>query len=409
MSQRASTYTRWSVIASGEGGGRIASRFITRTDNPGIEDRIVVMNTNRTDIRNTVDRLGDRFGEDVSLEGGARPLGFTFGSLDGVGNDFVGGEMCAHESLDSPIMEQLEAAGIFTDSDAFLYTTTLGGGTGNGSVPYLINELKDDSSGAGRTVSGHVALAAWPYHYEGGQTHFNAVCGLSRLLRWYDGEQNADMVLLVSNSHVAEELSDGDGDENERVNERIMQALDLMIGAGRNTRDVVDVRDYVQRPSQLDAYQFTPAVETGIDSIYELELMFDRAAGKAFVPLEPTTSRVLYAIVRAPKHLVDAGEYSATDVKRELESWRRARGYDDVRHSMASLTPVERSDDTVDVLLLFGGFDLAPLLDRSMDHFEWYMDQAESGELNLGTDGEYFPVKRYRRIRRNLEDYRERR
>jgi hypothetical protein len=76
---------------------------------------------------------------------------------------------------------------------------------------------------------------------------------------------------------------------------------------------------------------------------------------------------------------------------------------------MASLTPVERSDDTVDVLLLFGGFDLAPLLDRSMDHFEWYMDQAESGELNLGTDAEYFPVKRYRRIRRNLEDYRERR
>jgi hypothetical protein len=117
---------------------------------------------------------------------------------------------------------------------------------------------------------------------------------------------------------------------------------------------------------------------------------------------------VLYAIVRAPKHLVDAGEYTATDVKRELESWRRARGYDDVRHSMASLTPVERADDTVDVLLLFGGFELDPLLERSIDHFDWYMDQAVAGELNLGTDAEYFPVERYRQIKRNLEDYRDR-
>lgn len=407
MSQRTGMYTRWAMIASGEGGGRIASRFITRTDNPGIEDRIVVMNTNRTDIRNTVDLLRERFGKEVTFEDEERPAAFTFGSLDGVGNDFVGGEMCAHEAFDR-IVEQLRAAGISGDSDAFLYTTTLGGGTGNGSVPYIIHELKNDTSGAERTVSGHVALAAWPYDYEGGQTHFNAVCGLSRLLRWYDGEQNADMVLLVSNSHVADELSEGSNDENERVNERIMQALDLMIGAGRNTRDVVDVRDYIQRPSQLDAYHFTPAVETGVDSIYELELMFDRASRNAFVPLEPTTSRVLYAIVRAPKHLVDAGEYSATDVKRELESWRRDSGYDDVRHSMASLTPVERSDDTVDVLLLFGGFDLGPLLDRSMDHFEWYMDQAAAGELNLGADAEYFPVNRYRQIERNLEDYRTR-
>ena len=408
MSQGAATYTRWAMVSSGEGGGRIASRFITRTDNPGIEDRIVVMNTNRTDIRNTVDRLSDRFGEEVTFGSGERPLAFTFGTLDGAGNDFVGGEMCAHEAFEGRVMEQLEAAGIFADSDAFLYTTTLGGGTGNGSVPYFIHGLKNDASGSGSTVSGHVALAAWPYDYEGGQTHFNAVCGLSRLLRWYDGEQNADMVLLVSNSHVAEELSEGTTDENERVNERIMQALDLMIGAGRNTRDVVDVRDYIQRPSQLDAYHFTPAVETGVDSIYELELMFDKASRNAFVPLEPTSSRVLYAIVRAPKHLVDAGEYTATDVKRELESWRRARGYDDVRHSMASLTPVERADDTVDVLLLFGGFELDPLLERSIDHFDWYMDQAVAGELNLGTDAEYFPVERYRQIKRNLEDYRDR-
>jgi len=56
------TFTRWSVIASGEGGGRIASQFFDRTENPGIDDRILVMNTNRADLRNTIDRLKAKLG-----------------------------------------------------------------------------------------------------------------------------------------------------------------------------------------------------------------------------------------------------------------------------------------------------------------------------------------------------------
>ena len=61
-------YTRWAVIASGEGGGRIASQFFNRAENPGIEDRILVMNTNRNDIRNTVDRIDAAITEDADIE-----------------------------------------------------------------------------------------------------------------------------------------------------------------------------------------------------------------------------------------------------------------------------------------------------------------------------------------------------
>jgi hypothetical protein len=86
------TFTRWSVIASGEGGGRIASQFFDRAENPGIDDRVLVMNTNRTDIANTIERI-DRNTIDIQDIRSDHTL--EFGPLDGVGNYFPGGERCA--------------------------------------------------------------------------------------------------------------------------------------------------------------------------------------------------------------------------------------------------------------------------------------------------------------------------
>jgi len=392
------TYTRWAIIASGEGGGRIASQFLTRAENPGIGDRILVMNTNRTDIRNTIDRLQTQLGAD-----GQPDNAFTFGSEDGAGNNFAKGEEFADEDF-GQIRSQLEAAGIFADGDAFLYTTTLGGGTGCGSVPYIIHELKQN---APQPVTAHMALAAWPYDFDGPQQHFNAVCGLSRLLRWYDGEQNADLVLLISNSRVAD-LADIDARElgdatvrNRLVNEKIVEVLDMMISAGQRTRGTIDVRDYVEQPSQLDAYHFTPGISQGMDSNFYLELMFDKAAENTYVPMDPTTSRALYAIVQAPEHLVESGEYTEIGVNEALNEWLEDRDYDRVLHRNASLKPVDRADNTVDVLLLFGGFDLGPLLEGSMSHYEQHMElQRESAD-----DSSYFIARRYRDIERNLDEY----
>ncbi|QLH76563.1 hypothetical protein HZS55_04250 [Halosimplex rubrum] len=402
------TYTRWAVLAAGEGGGRIASNLFGRADNPGIDDRILVMNTNRADIRNTIDRMEAE--TTIDTESIELNHTVTFGDLDGVGNYFPGGEACAEADLDR-IIEQLDAAEV-ENADAFLYVTTLGGGTGNGSVPYLINSLKSNPPSAALDDTIHVALAAWPYSHEGGQRHFNAVCGLSRLLRWYDGSQNADMVVLISNSHIAddagfEDVVDPDGDRYSTVNEMAISAMDLMIGAGRETRGVVDVSDYVTWPSRLDAYHFTPGVALEQPSVFELDLLFDKAADNGFVPLDPTTSRVVYGIVRAPTHLVEQGEYSEAELDAALHEWLDANGYDDIVHRMTTLTPVDRRDDTLDVLLMFGGFDLDPLLSESRTSFDAIMEQAtERGiQSDVDTPGEEFSTDRFRAIRRNLEDY----
>jgi len=401
----ADTFTRWAVIASGEGGGRIASTLFSRTENPGIDDRILVLNTNRTDIRNTIDRI-ERYAA-MDMEAIQRDHTLDFGPLDGVGNYFPGGEQCAEVDEDR-IFNQIEDSGI-DQSDAFLYMTTLGGGTGNGSIPYIIRSLKNNPPTAAMEDIIHVALAAWPYDFEGGQRHFNAVSGLSRLLRWYDGTQNADMVILVSNSHITndDDLVRQSEERHESVNRNAIEAVDMMISAGRETRGVVDVSDLITWPSRLDSYHFTPGTAMDQPSVFELDLMFDKAADNLFVPMDPTTSKVVYAIVRAPDHLIESGEYSEADLEMTLQQWLSKNGMDEVVHQMPTLTPVDRQDDTVDVLLLFGGFDLNPLLEQSRPKFERIMEQATEQGLStdIDTPTEPFTADQFRTIQRNLDDY----
>ncbi|WP_280536568.1 hypothetical protein [Halopenitus sp. POP-27] len=399
--QRTDTYTRWAVIASGEGGGRIASQFFSRRENPGVEDRILVMNTNRTDIRNTIDRLENTLGDSDSLGDHA----MVFGSDEGAGNVFADGERLAEESIDEIIRS---IRGVVPTADAFMHMATLGGGTGNGSIPYTIRTFKNgsDSDAYEPWMEDviHAAIGVWPYEDEPPQQQFNAVCGLSRLLRMPDGTQNADMVLLGANTHIAQ-MGNGDDDPhghpNDIVNERLIEAFDLMISAGRETQGVIDVQDYVSVPSQIGAYHFTPAIATDMNAnVYDLEYMFEKAAENAFVPMDVSTTKTAFAIVRAPRGLANDEEFSENAVNSAFESWKRDRGIDAPGMSTVSITDGAR--DKVDVLLLLGGFDLEPLLDRSWDAFETHKTRLERGR-RLGNAS--IAADQMTRIEENLDEY----
>lgn len=398
------TFTRWSIIASGEGGGRIASQFFDRTENPGIDDRILVMNTNRSDLRNTIDRLKQNIGTDSDETELMEEHALEFGSQEGAGNFFPNGEACVREDLDRvvrTIQDQMP------NSDAFMHIATLGGGTGNGSIPYVINQFKNGLEDVEDvTVQDwmnsviHTAFAVWPYYYEQPQRHFNAVCGLSRLLRTQDNVQNSDMVLLAANSHLKEATGDGGG-QYDSINSAIIQAVDLMIGAGRNTRSVIDIKDYVTIPSQLDAYHFTPAVATGLDgSVFELEYMLKEAAENTFTPMDIETTEAAYAIVRAPEAMIDNGEITEPDVYDAFRDWTESHGINVA--GQASLTPKRGKGSDVDVLLLLGGFDLDPLLDHSWDDFEMLRDSLAGSST---TSEEDLTRAELDRIISNLEEY----
>lgn len=396
------TFTRWSVVASGEGGGRIASQFFSRAENPGIDGRILVMNTNRSDLRNTINRLKEHAGTASDEETLMQENALEFGSQQGAGNFFPNGEQCAREDL-GRVVGRIEDE--MSGSDAFMHIATLGGGTGNGSIPYVIEQFKNGLPDAEMDARAwidsviHTAFGVWPYYYEQPQRHFNAVCGLSRLLRTGDNAQNADMVLLAANSHL-EQVSGDSSDQYDSINEAIIQAIDLMIGAGRETRSVIDIKDYVTIPSQMDAYHFTPAVATGVDgSIFELEYILEQATENTFVPMSIDTTQAAYAIVQAPESMIDSGEITEPDVYDGFRSWTDNHGINVA--GQASLTPKRGKGTDVDVLLLLGGFDLNPLLDHSWDNFEMLRDSL-AGPGDSGTNLTHTELDR---VVSNLKEY----
>ena len=401
------TFTRWSVIASGEGGGRIASQFFDRTENPGIDDRILVMNTNRSDLRNTIDRLQEHIGSTSDDEELMDDHALEFGSQQGAGNFFPNGEACAREDLDRIVRDINDQMG---GTDAFMHIATLGGGTGNGSIPYVIDQFKNGLSDVESVDVEdwmdsviHAAFGVWPYYYEQPQRHFNAICGLSRLLRTENNVQNADMVLLGANSHLEASSGDANG-QYDSINDAIIQAIELMIGAGRETRSVIDIKDYVTIPSQMDAYHFTPAVAMDLDgSIFELEYMLEQAAENTFVPMDVETTRAAYAIVRAPESMIDSGDISEPDVYDAFREWTDSHGINVA--GQASLTPKRGKGSDVDVLLLLGGFDLDPLLDHSWDDFEMLKESLAGSSATGQADLSHAELDQ---LVANLEEYADR-
>lgn len=399
------TYTRWAVIASGEGGGRIASQFFARSDNPGIEDRILILNTNRADIRNTLERIQGQ----VDDEGGSimEKYAVEFGSRQGAGNFFIAGRECAQEDLPR-IVRRVQQR--FGGTDAFLHVATLGGGTGNGSIPYLISQFNwgfpafsaNDAQLHEPWMDGvnHAVFAVWPFYYEAPQRHFNAVCGLSRLLRTDTGEQNADMVILAANSH----MSDDESQEYEEVNDWIIRAIDFMIGAGRRTRGVIDVEDYARIPSQIGAYHFTPGLVENVDGdVFELEYLFDQAAENAYVPLELSTVKVAFAVIRAPERMIERGVVTEPTVKRAFQKWKRENGLGGAA-GMTTLTPKDDHTSEMDVFLMLGGFDLDPLLNHYRDSFELFKQNLQRRN---GEDSQ-LPLSEVQRIEENLDEYQNR-
>ncbi|MFB6091749.1 MAG: hypothetical protein ABEK02_01920 [Haloquadratum sp.] len=411
MSASQRDYTTWGIVAAGQGGGNIASQFLTRTENPGIEERIVLVNTNDTDIQRNIDRVEAELAIDRETISQAHVA--NFGAATGVGNDFFEGERMAQEDfaeIFQPINNTLGG------TEALLYTVALGGGTGNGSVPYIIDQLSQGPD-AGETADmnapwldglAQFSLAAWPFENEQTQRHFNAVCGLSRLLMRDDGTPNADMTILADNSRLKDLALSADGareddrgqfvDDKELVNEQIIAAIDLFISAGRRAEDTIDVKDYYQRPQRRNVYHatFGTALEKPIG--LDLEMAIQRAAENTFVPLDPSTAEAAYVVVRAPEQRIDAGDVTTGRVRDAFSEWKAEQGLRGTV-GMETLSRAPGRGRTLDVLVFLGGFDLTPLIEESWELFEMEKDALRRGDA-------HDQLSRVDRLEENLRQYR---
>jgi hypothetical protein len=117
--------------------------------------------------------------------------------------------------------------------------------------------------------------------------------------------------------------------------------------------------------------------------IFGIDTALDTAVDRPMVPIDPKTATMAYIIAVAPKKYVDDGTFSQEDFEEisrrwAIENMAGSRG-GILRYS--SLVASEETE-TLDVMVLLGGFSLEKILSKSLQK---YYDFREGLEIKDGT------------------------
>jgi tubulin-like protein CetZ len=387
--------TRWSIIASGEGANRISFQYYAKFQNPAIEDRVLLLNTTTADIKpeKTFEYILEKdpnFKETFNKI--KREKVCIFGkSPSGAGNNWKVGENEARQDFDTirRYITNLRLGG----RDVIFGITTLGGGTGNGSLPYIINRLKTKTGIIPGGENSFMALGIMPYDFEAPQRYFNTVCGLTRLLKFND-TQNADLVILVDNSQIERMIDGSEHAREERfyiINKEIIKAVDMMIAPGGTAaKATIDVADYYQLPSNIGVYHFTPCMSLGNDpEIFEIETALETAMNRPMAPIDPHTATMAYVIVVSPQKYVENGTFSQEDLENISRKWavKNMAGNRGGILRYSSLVS-SKEHDTLDIMILLGGFSLEKIVEKCLQKYYDFKDslKMEHDEIELADE-----------------------
>ena len=401
---------KWGIIASGEGANRISFQYYSKFRNPVIGDRVLLLNTTTADVKpdKTFEYL---LSKDSSFqrtyEKIKREKICIFGkSPYGAGNNWKVGENEAREDFDT--IRRYIANLRLSSRDIILGITTLGGGTGNGSLPFILNKLKYEQNIISQGENSIIALGIIPYDFEAPQRYFNTICGLTRLLKFgKDGRQNADIVLIVDNTMVERMLKSKTELREEqyyRINQEIINAIRMMIApGGRKAKSTIDIADYYQLPSNIGVYHFTPCLSLGNDpEIFEFETALETAMNNPMAPVDPNTAIMAYIVAVAPQEYVESGKFSQEDLEARAYEWavKNMAGKWGGILRYASLVSSEEQE-TLDLMILLGGFSLNKILEKSLQKYYDFIDvlKTDRGEVEL-KDQEDQRI----RVRINLKD-----
>ncbi len=393
MAKKEREGTEWGMIASGEGANKIAIQYLAEFQSKYMSDRILLLNTTASDIR-PEKAFGARLTPEFQsiLQKIKKEKTCIFGSApSGAGNVWKIGEEEAAKDFET--IRRYFANSQLAQADVILGLATLGGGTGNGSLPYIISQLKNKMPTAAQ--SNYISLGIWPLNSEASQRHFNAVCGFTRLLKYGEGgKRNSELVLIAHNSQVADLVGlQAQGPAQDKfylINREIIKAMDMMVApSGKASEATIDVADYYQLPTSFGVYHFTPCISWDNDpDVIGLEAGVELALRSPMCPLEPKTATMAYFIVRAPEKKLRDGTFTQEgleDAARKLSSKFMAGSQGGlVRY--CSLTSKE--GDGFDAMVLLGGFSLKKLLAGSIGKFKSFSENLKrSGDaLELKDD-----------------------
>ena len=371
------------AIGIGECGSNLVASYLHSRQEKKLSNRIrdyLIMNTDKSDLTKTRDRYN------ISK---ARTL--NYGSVDiGVGGKFIEGFNTVMESKDV-ILNTLKELG-YEGISGFVIFTSLGGGTGCGGTPALIQLLRERfEKEEGRKIFIYV-VGVLPFADQSSES-LNTVWSLSKLLRAQLEDIGPDLILLLSNrtmlsrvlafqsgqvsamvqSRLGDDILDFstqglknravDREEHmkeefiEIINPLAMEAIDYMLSPGvtekgKTVQPTTDLADYARKLDSIVVpvlFRDIPLFPEIGDMDSQLTTAIDYAVSKASlanVGRKPDAESV-YAVFSGPKDLSRV-EFTPL-VKKALNPFI-ARG--------ASVTPTfisyENEEVVPSLLLLFG-------------------------------------------------------
>ena len=177
------------AIGIGECGSNIVGSYLKRSHDKRLPSRVrgyLLINTDRADL--TKVRQKYEIPKEHTLLYGASEIG--------VGGRFMDGYNAIMESKDI-IFDQLSNLG-FEGVSGFCIFTSLGGGTGCGGTPALIDLLKQRfQEEEGRRIFVYV-IGVLPFEGQSSEA-LNSIWAVSKLLRAQLQERGADLTILLSN------------------------------------------------------------------------------------------------------------------------------------------------------------------------------------------------------------------
>lgn len=393
---------RWGLVGAGQCGRRVAATVCERATDSDIGDRTVLVDSSPKPMRRTLDRLASALAVERSVA--SRDHLVTFEGHTGLGETIFDDPAAATTEVASIAKSTEETT---ADADAVLYALGLGGQVGNSVVPRVVDRLSHsaregvsaDAESSRGSGPAQVVLGVWPFEDEARRRHFDAVCGLSRLLRRDNGTPNADLTLLASNSRLAESLDNAHAvspadaryelntDATAWINDVIADAIRSFVGSKQSPDDADPEGIPAGLPSRTDARHGTIGTTLGRPIGLDIQYAIRQAVENAFVPMDPSTVETAHVVVRAPERRVEAGDVTERDVREAFAVWASdSDGSDPTGGTTLSVVPGD--GNTIDVLAFLGGFDLAPLLSTSWDAYESFKtrmidntEEPESDEL----------------------------
>jgi hypothetical protein len=266
---------------------------------------------------------------------------------------------------DSSLDDRLLRSGIraSTTRQTVFMLSALGGGTGSGASPHILQRVK-----ALNPHSRNMVIAMMPAADEPDSAHFNAFCSLSRFIKTDQGPL-ADILLLVDYDRLMKIRGVGTIGEEVARESLLSNMIAALVGAIANGGPSEADPGYLAKmSSSMEVHAFVPCLAIGrsLEIFGGIENILESALSSPLAPVDKESIMLSYVLVQVPDKM--ASSLQEKTLRAELNKWNK-HNFPHLKGSVLQLSHSSRTSDRVDLCLLLGGTKLATTARRTREGF----------------------------------------